>query len=499
MRVVVYSAGPPLPGGIEFGYERPRLVGEYPVSRGPLDFRPAKPPSLTVFWSNFVTATRYDTWIRWGQNLTTPEVVGLLNTSQYEFEQFPVMLGVEYQVYIRAFNYWGQSTTVVRTFLHPKFDVIADGSHSMMALPHMLSPTEKQVSVNVLIPRESFLSLNSQKVLTFRAANRSAGDQDPCRENSRILRCTHLNFHMEVPATRFVVFRRPIRLQFIFGQEGWQDPYFRPKLRYWETHDDLWKDVASTCPQEQVHDRWNKLHRIYEISVCHLTQFAIFEVFEPAAPTEPPPVPPRPKSYGGATFFIVLGGCVIGGALVCCICYFGCVRRRRGAVAYKDMGIKSVNDRLPSRRLGSSGFQVLALPEGDAPAPEPGGFPALPAPNVPEADQDDGPRALPPVQASDAQLLALPPPGPAEGVPLSSEPQSIPPLQPPLEPYDGEQPPGVEPQGAFFTQEMEDVTGPEAELEPLGAGTGGFGVVPTGSGPRIETLPHSPDGIAARA
>merc|ERR1719326_2073758 len=325
MRVVIYSGGPPPPGAIDFRYERPRLAGEYPPVQGRSGFQPAIPASLTVSWAGFTTATSYDTWVRWGQNLSTEEVAGL-NITQHKFEEFSAMLGVEYQVYIRAFNHWGESTTVVRTFLHPKFDIIADGTHSLMALPDMLSPTEKHVSVNVLIPKEGFLSINPLKVLSFQAANKSAGDQNPCRENSRIRRCTNLNFHMEVPASQFVVFRRPIRLQFIFGQQGWQDLYFRPRLRYWETHDDRWRDVAATCPQEQVYDRWNELHRIYEISVCHLSLFSVFEDFEPPAPTTSAPAPARPESYGGATFFIVLGALVLVGMLTCCVCYLGCSR-----------------------------------------------------------------------------------------------------------------------------------------------------------------------------
>lgn len=509
-KMVVYSSGPPLPGAMEFRYERPRLVGEYPVATVASDFQAPISPSLTVFWGNFRTATRYDTWVRWGQNLSTAEVLGLTSVQQWTFDQFPAMLGVEYQVYVRAFNYFGQNTTVVRTFLHPQFELIGDGTLSMMMLPKMLSPTQKTVPVNVLVPKDSFLSLNPLKILKFRAANRSAGDQDPCRENSRVLRCTQLNFHMEVPATQFVIFKRPIRLQFIFGREGWQDTYFRPRLRYWETHDDLWRDAESTCPQEQVYDRWNKLHRIYEVSVCHLSQFAVFEVFEPAAPTIPPPVPGRPESYAGATFFIVLAGCVVGGALICCVCYFGCARRRRANIVYKDMGIKSVNDRLPSRRLGSSGChfaQVLASPE------------------VPEAEQDYRPRhmrPLPPVRAEQSQLLeslppppdsgqllALPPPGPAEDTPLSSEPPS--PIRPPMHAPDAmHAPEAEEPQGAFMT-DVEDFhrepttpTGTEVprvlsfsssasdpEMEPLGGGNGGFGVVPTGNGPTVQSLPNA--------
>lgn len=316
---------------------------------------------------------------------------------------------------------------------------------------------------------------------------------------------------MEVPATQFVIFKRPIRLQFVFGREGWQDIYFRPRLRYWETHDDLWKDAESTCPPEQVYDRWNKLHRLYEVSICHLSQFAVFEVFEPAAPTIPPPVPGRPASYVGASFFLVLAGCVVVGAIICCVCYLGCARRRRGAVNYKDMGIKSIDDRFPNRRLGNSAArfaQVLAVPE------------------LPDAELDDQPRhlrSLPPAEQSQlledlppppqaGQLLALPPPGIAEDTPPESDPSPL--RQPMMSAADAMDTPAEEPQGAFMTdvedfhREPTDPAGTDdvarvfsfsssasdPELEPLGGGNGSFGVVPSGNGsngPIIETLPNA--------
>lgn len=472
MRIVIFSAGPPLPGAIAFGYDRPRLAGEYPPVQGRAGFQPSIPASLTASWSGFITATRYDAWVRWGQNSSTDEVLGM-NTTQCKFESFVAMLGVEYQVYVRAFNYWGQSTTVVRTFLHPKFNIIADGTYSLMALPDMLSPTEKHVSFNVFIPEGVFLSQNSLKVLSFRAANQSAGDQNPCRENSRVRRCTHLNFHMEVPASQFVVFRQPIRLQFIFGRQGWEDRYFRPRLKYWETHDDLWKDVAATCPEEQVYDRWNELHRIYEISVCHLTQFAVFEDFDEPASTTIGPPPPRPESYGGAMFFIVLGGFVLVSILVCCVCYLGCVQKGpigfRRQVAYKDMGIKPVHERLPSRRLGASpAFETMALPD------------------LQDAEQDSRLLAIaPPAAPQEHQMLALPPPGATLRSllePGAEEANALAPLPPPdFAPFDAVAPFGAPPE----VEEAEAPEYAEAELEPLGTvrgGMGSFGVVPGSSG-----------------
>merc|ERR1719253_1382089 len=179
MLTVIYSDGPPMPGMLSFQYNRPHIVGEYPLVQGNSGFQIPTPASLTVSWSGFVTATRYDTWIRWGKNMTTDEVVNL-NATEFRFEEFTAMLGVEYSVYIRAFNYWGESITVVRTFLHPKFEIVADGSYSLLELPSVLSPTEEQAPFNVLIPKEVFLSANPIKVLSFSATNISAGDQDAC-------------------------------------------------------------------------------------------------------------------------------------------------------------------------------------------------------------------------------------------------------------------------------------------------------------------------------
>merc|ERR1712048_1505340 len=111
-----------------------------------------------------------------------------------------------------------------------------------------MSQLETNVSFHVLVPRDGFLSLNPLKVLSFRSAERAGADQDPCAANSERMRCTYLNFHIEVPEAQFVVFKKPIRLQFSFGRKGWQDLYYRPKLYYWESYKEEWSDVHHTCP-----------------------------------------------------------------------------------------------------------------------------------------------------------------------------------------------------------------------------------------------------------
>lgn len=224
------------------------------------------------------------------------------------------------------------------------------------------------------------------------------------------------------------------------------------------------------------------MHRIYEISVCHLSQFAVFEGFEPPALTTAAPAAQRAKSYAGAAFFILLAGVVVGGAVICCCCYFGCsqsaARNFRRPLAYKDMGIRPVTDRLPSRRVG---VERLALPD----APESG------------------------------QLLALPPLAPAAGQMLA-----LPPLAQPPDTGGGvfpAAPPGMNLFGLDDEDETLEETLPnvqispvsdsvtkiprikgyseeasaEAEVEPLGDGFGGFGVVPDGGiGPSLVDFPR---------
>jgi len=424
VRYVLFSAGPPLPGSISFQYERPRLDQEYPPVVQAFGFQTPAPPSLTVSWSGFTTAVLYDAWIEWGSNLSTPEV-NSLNATQYTFGEFSALLGAEYQVYIRAFNAFNESVTTSRTFLFPKFHMIADASSKeVVALPDMLSPGQSHVSSNVLVAKDSFLSLNPWKVLTFRSVNKSAGDQDACRLNSPTVMCTDMNFHMEVPASQFVVFRKPITLQFLFGRKGWPDLYFRPRLRYWEAHEDTWRDVAATCPPDQVFDRWNELHRIYEISVCHLSQFAVFQEFEPVAPTTAAPPSPRPESYGGATFWLILGGSAILGVLVCCVCYFAFAKKDNGrrTSAYKDLGIKPVSERLPSRRPLGHRAEALSLQDREDLEQEQGLL-ALPAPEVALALSDGlaSPQALPAIEYMERREIQFTPEASEHEIPKSYE------------------------------------------------------------------------------
>jgi len=296
-----------------------------------------------------------------------------LAAEKFRIVGIKVSLGVEYTVYVRAWNVWGQATTVTRVFLHPEVAIVADGTHSIVALPSVMSPAQTDVGFHVLIPEGGFLTMNPLKVLAIRSAERMDGDPDACLANTQLSRCTYVNFHIEVPYTQFVVFRQPVRLQFKFGPEGWEDAYSRPELRYWEPYYEEWRSVVETCPAEQVLDRWNKEHRIYEISVCHLSQFAVFEQFAPPQTTTASPTLSRAASYDNPTFFVVLGGVVVAAALMCCLCYWVFVRSMaigRRPLAYGKMGIKPVTERLPSRRLGS-GFEVLALPACDAVQPQP--------------------------------------------------------------------------------------------------------------------------------
>lgn len=399
--VVVYSAGPPVAGTLEFDYARPRLPEEYPAL--PTQYYP--PASLGVLWSGFETATRYDIWSSWGQNMSTP-VEHNLTTTSFTYSNFPVNFGLEYHVFVRAWNYWGEETTVSKVFLHPEIRLIADGVYSIIHMPDLMSPLQTGVGFHVLIPQGGFLSMNPLKVLSLRSVDLESGDRDPCLDNSRHTECTFLNFHMEVPSTQFVVFQRPIRLQFTFGRDGWTDQDFRPRLHYWETQHEVWRSAASTCPPELVNDRWNALHRIYEVSLCHLSQFAVFASYDPPVSAEVAQAPPRPDSYEDPAFFAILGGAVLVGVLLCCVCYWACIHPQaaKGGPQYEDMGIRSAADRFPRRSFAGEGGLSRTRPAEDARL--------LPRalgdrPAAGRSGGTGGPATPLPAQPQPAQILAL--------------------------------------------------------------------------------------------
>jgi len=352
--VVVYSAGPPLHGSLSFLYRRPFAPYEYGADVTSV----FGSPSLAVSWDSFVTATRYDLWIEWGHNLSLP-VVSNLTTSDYVFLEFHAMLGLQYIVGLRAYNIWGDSLVVRKIFLHPKVDVIADGAYKIIGLPMLLSQRQTSVQLHAVIRRNSFLSMNPTKVLSFRTVDQQVGDIDPCSSNSQLLRCTFMNFHVEVPSTQFLVFRQPVRLQFSFGRHGWEDLYFRPQLRYWEAYHEEWRPAVASCPLGQAYENWNDLHRIYTVSLCHLSQFAVFEYFTAPASTTTAQPPLRPESYSDPVLLVVIAGVMVMVLLLCAIFYIMRTRRLVASagnkVIFRELGIRPVTERLPSRRQTTAG------------------------------------------------------------------------------------------------------------------------------------------------
>mmetsp|Transcript_81856 Transcript_81856/g.232020 ORF Transcript_81856/g.232020 Transcript_81856/m.232020 type:complete len:945 (+) Transcript_81856:47-2881(+) len=346
---LVYSFGPPVPGTVTFAYSRPQELYEYQATAATVMASPTI-PSLGVSWADFQTATRYDLWINWGVNMSWPMLRDLTTESHY-FPEFRAQLGVEYVFSIRAWNVWDESMVVTRTFLHPQIDVVADGTYSTLSLPTLMSPTQSNVSFHAMIKRQSFLAMNPLKVLSFRTMDREQGSQDPCLANSPLLRCTLVNFHVDVPNTNFVVFRQPIRLQFTFGRQGWQDGYFRPQLRYWEAISQKWRPAFDTCPSETAYERWNDLHRIYAVSFCHLTQFAIFEVpLTSVITTTAAPRVDRPGSYESPLFFVILVVVVVFMLLLCGALCRGKLVGKKADLIHKELGIRPLTDRIPRKR-----------------------------------------------------------------------------------------------------------------------------------------------------
>jgi len=402
-RVVVFSAGPPLAGTLGFTYDRLLTAIEY---QDPTAVVPATPtsgnrsePALVVSFSGFETAVDYELWATWAGNGSWPLVTNFTN-SPLRLTGFQALLGVEYTVYIRAYNYWGDETTVSATFLHPAVRLMADGVNRILPLPGgMLSKASTVVSMQVTVEPGTFMALNPLKVLEFSTANRAAGDEDPCIYNSPLSRCTYTNLRIEVPDAKFVVFRKPVRLQLTYGPEGWTDNYFMPKLRYYETFREEWRDAAGSCPPESFLETWNAAQRIYTVDFCHLTQFAVFETFSPppVVPTQPPP--PRPGSFVNPIFFGILGAVAFLAVIMCCSWYVLFVRPARRArkrkVGFRDYGIRPVSERLPN---------LNKYP------PEPKGRPAVlsivPQPDPEQQDQDPDMQQL---EDAPQELAALPP------------------------------------------------------------------------------------------
>lgn len=360
-RTVIYSDGPPIEGELSFQYSRPPSVYEY---RATVDMLGV--PSLTIYWDGFTTATSYDLWVEWGDNQSWMLASNIVDTS-FRIAEFHAMLGLEYVFTLRAYNYWGDAIAIHKTFLHPSISVIADGSYKMIHLPDFLSAQKTNVTFYAILKENSFLSFNSLRALSFRTINRESGDVEPCDQNSQLLRCTLLNFHVEVPQTQFIVFRQPIRLQFIWGRAGWQDIYFKPQLRYWEDYHEEWRIAADSCPPHQKFERWNDLHKVYTVAICHLSQFAVFELFSPPPPTTTAPPPPRPESDTNPMFFVVAGIIIL---VLLCICSMGYLLykncwKKQNVRTFHDLGILSVRDRLPNRaRPNTADMQQKAWGQG---------------------------------------------------------------------------------------------------------------------------------------
>ena len=106
---------------------------------------------------------------------------------------------------------------------------------------------------------------------------------DPCEDNSKFLQCTYMNFHIDVPGSLFIAFQKPIRIELMFGSKGWpwNDKGLVPELQYWESHEEEWRPAVDSCPVGVKSERWNVVHKIYTVTVCHLTQFTVFEARHP--------------------------------------------------------------------------------------------------------------------------------------------------------------------------------------------------------------------------
>jgi len=347
-----FGGGPPLPGIVTFTFSRNRFPEEYPESTTAVT---PVTPSLGMQWSGFTTAVRYDAWIEWGNDLATNVVESLPGTA-VAFSDFETLLGIDYTGYVRAYSFYGQSVTVSSIFTYPEVELIANGTYPVIPLPHLLSTTQTDVEVSLIVPANGFLSVNNLKVISFKTASTSLGDRDPCIDELTDMQCTLINFHLEVPDSEFVVFREPVRLQFIFGAEGWPSLAFRPQLYYWEDFVEEWRPTDATCAAEKVYNRWNEQHRIYEVSICHFSQFSIFQVFDVATTSTAAPASDSDDSFDDPLFWVVLLSAIALGVLACCFGYWAFMhpKMQEKDISINQLGIRSVADRLPSRFAGSN-------------------------------------------------------------------------------------------------------------------------------------------------
>mmetsp|Transcript_55057 Transcript_55057/g.128819 ORF Transcript_55057/g.128819 Transcript_55057/m.128819 type:complete len:829 (+) Transcript_55057:135-2621(+) len=351
-QVVQFSlgGGPPLPGDVAFSFSRNRLPEEYPEA-----ISTAVIPSLGMQWSGFTTAVRYDAWIEWGTSLSTNVVENIPGTA-VAFSNFETLLGIDYIGYVRAYSFYGQSVTVTSVFTFPEVQLIANGTYPVIPLPNLLSNTQSPVEVSLIVPSNGFLSLYTLKVISFKTASTSLGDRNPCIDELTDMQCTSINFHLEVPDSEFVVFREPVRVQFIFGTAGWPSLAFRPQLYYWEDYFEEWRRTDTTCPAEKAYNRWNEEHRIYEVSICHFSQFSIFQVFDTATTSTTRASSDSDDSFDDPLFWVVLLSAIALGILACCFGYWAFMHPKvqDKEISINQLGIRSVADRLPSRFGGNA-------------------------------------------------------------------------------------------------------------------------------------------------
>ena len=305
----------------------------------------------------------------WGLNLTTTRVRGLEmkgSSLRHIFSPFNALLGVEYVVHVQATNYWGQKASVEKTFLHPEVQLLADGTFPHIHLPDMLSTSETNVAFSLLIQPGTFMSINRHHVLGIRTVDRTIrGEVDPCEDNSKFLQCTYMNFHIHVPGSLFIAFQKPIRIELMFGAKGWpwNDPGLVPELQYWETLEEEWRPAANSCPAGVKSERWNVVHKIYTVTVCHLTQFTVFEVSKPVGEAAAEEVASRPTSNTDMRLPMTLFGVTLLGAFVCAVGYMCVLRRfiknlaKADCAVNKRLEISKFNFKFPRAR----NYEIIGL------------------------------------------------------------------------------------------------------------------------------------------